>query len=56
MRIRKMILKKTLVRARAPDLKEMSSRDIGPKKTTVVWDSKDATKIYIVFMILPRTC
>lgn len=44
----------SLVRARGPDLEE-PGQDIDPKRNTVVWSRKDATKILCYLMILPRT-
>lgn len=53
-----MIPEEALVRARSlglGELEELGSRAVDPKKTNTVVGSKDATKIYAAFMILPRS-
>ena len=56
--VRMMMPEEALVRARTLGLgalEELGSRAVGPKKTNMVGGSKDGTKIYAAFMILPRT-
>ena len=56
--VRMMIPEEALVRARSlglGELEELGSRAVDSKKTNMVVGSKDATKIYAAFMILPRS-
>ena len=56
--VRMMIPEEALVRARSlglGELEELGSRAVDPKKINMVVGSKDATKIYAAFMILPRS-
>lgn len=55
--VRMMIPEEALVRAKSlglGELEELGSRAVDPRRLMVV-GSKDATKIYAAFMILPRS-